>query len=75
MDWQGRLKPSPPRSPAVIHLGFLLWGSIKGRVQRAPIGYLNDAENEVKNAIEKVSAETLQDVWKNTKRDVTILHV
>lgn len=65
--WIGRGGPIswPARSPDLTPLDFFLWGYVKNYVFSVEIQSLSHMKERIKQAIEAVSTETLEKVWKN----------
>lgn len=65
--WIGRGGPIPwpPRSPDLTPLDFFLWGYVKDFVFSEEITSLSHMKERINQAIEGISTETLEKVWKN----------
>lgn len=65
--WIGRGGPIawPPRSPDLTPLDFFLWGYVKNYAFSVEIQSLSYMKERIKQAIEAVSIETFEKVWKN----------
>lgn len=57
--------PWPARSPDLSPLDFFLWGFVKGKVFRSAPSNIGQLKNEVREIIESIDADTLQNVIAN----------